>query len=374
MIRKPDVEVFRDSGTVVALRGAGELVKEGGRGVMTTFARLWMTGMLVVFIGTGLGAMARVKNSLGGLIGLALIGAAIWGLCRLWRAPTREDAIEDGATAVGAGISVPLPDHLRHADVEAGFHVDYWPRAFVNQSTLLFLGGFMLMRADPWGFGPLCWSGVLMVMRSVLLLSLFFGGRTCVTASRDGLSVHALLGDGTIWWGDITNVSLRTAGRREWWTMLSTGTRQHIVVCGYPRSGKGELLIPYKLLGLDSDAVTELMRRILCRAETARGRPPPTPGQPRIYGQAAPAAPARQGFDPDAVMARYLAQRDGAPATPNANHATSPAAGGGAFDADTVMARYLATRGGAPAYEAPPTLGSVPLPSPQLRSFGRKRA
>jgi hypothetical protein len=377
LIRKPDVEVFRDSGAVVAMRGAKELVREGAGGVLGTIGRVWMTMALLAFMGSGLGAMFTIGGPLQGLVCAGLIVGSIYGLWRIWQAPTREAAFEDGATAPGAGISVPLPEHLRLAAAEEGFHVDYWPKAFVNLAILLFVGGFFLITMDPWNFGPASWTGIVMVTRGVLLLSLMFGGRTCVTASRDRLTVHTLLGDGSIAWSDITDITVRTVNRRHWWIMLSTGGRHHIRVCGHQRFGKSELLIPYKLLGLDSNGVFELKRRIYNRLPGA-GAPETRALTPQMLCRPEPEQP--RGFDPDAIMNRYLSRRDSAPveaapppdlpdATPRKVYGRSapeqPTAG---FDPDAIMARYLAERD--TMRQAMP-----PIPAgPPVRTFGRKRA
>lgn len=314
LIRKPDIEVFRDSGTVVAVRGAKTLVQEGAGGVARTVTRLWLTMAVLAFLASGIGAMFSASTPAQALVCAALVGGGVWALWWLWRRPTREKALQDGAAGDYDDVSVPLPDHLRTRPDEDGFRVDYWPKAFVNQATLLFLGGFLLLKFDPWDFGTLSGIGMLMVMRAVLLMSLFFGGRTCVTASADRLTVHTLLGNGSMHWSDIADVAVRKSGRRDWWTPLSTGSRCHIAVTGHHRLGTGKLLIPYKLLGLDDKGVAELIRRVRMRAEVARYGA--RQAESRL-GSVPTAAPSRGGwdsavssFDPDAVMARYLAERD----------------------------------------------------------------
>jgi hypothetical protein len=377
LIRKPDVDVFRDSGTVVAVRGAKELVQEGAVGLARTVTRLWITLALLGFLASGLGAAATVGGPIAISVGVAIFGGVLWAVARVWQAPTRPDALAEGAIAPAAGISVPLPEHLRDRAVEDGFHVDYWPRAFVYQATLLFIGGFVFMRVDPFGFGMLAITGFLMVMRSVLLVSLLFGGRTCVTATAECLTVHSLVGDGTIAWADISAVATRTASRRASWTVLTTGSRHHIVVSRYFPAGTRDLLIPYKLLGLDDEAGAELMRRIRQRAAAAQAYVPPAPvsqpfpragaGEPRIYGLGArhPAGyPAAHHPAPEfqAAPPRRIPLAGPEPLQPSRD----------GFDPDAIMARYLARRGGTP--ESPSDLASVPLPNPQLRTFGRKRA
>ena len=47
-------------------------------------------------------------------------------------------------------------------------------------------------------------------MRAVLLLSIFFGGANCVSATADRLTVHSLLGNASLYWSDITVVRAAT--------------------------------------------------------------------------------------------------------------------------------------------------------------------
>lgn len=315
LIRKPDVEVFRDSGAVTALRGARELVQEGGSGALRTVGNLWLTMMVIMFMMSGVGALVMAETPLMQLVAAVLIGLSLWALYFLWRAPTREIQFVEGQ-AGPSNVSVALPEHLRGAADREAFHVRYWPKAFVNKATLLFIVGFVFLAIG--GYNAMTVIGLLFVMRAVLLLSIFFGGANCVSATADRLTVHSLLGNASIYWSDITVVTVRKFPAWAHWIKLSTGAREHIVVSGLDRLGTGRLLIPYKLLGLDQNGVNRLVHRILSRAEAARaaGAAGPAAAAPAGFGQrnAAP-APAgdglsEPGFDPDAIIARYMRERE----------------------------------------------------------------
>jgi hypothetical protein len=317
LIRKPDIEVFRDSSTVTALRGAKTLVQEGGGGAMRTISNIWLSMMLVVFILTGLAAMVQARSALAVAVCIPILGTAVWGLFRLWRAPTRTGAVQLGGGSDGADISVPLPDHLRHLAAPSasaqGFHVKYWPRAFVNQATVLLLFGGMGLSVTLSKPGFLTLACLLLVARGLLLFSIFFRGGVCVTASKDRLSVRSLIGEGEMLWSDITNITTETFSRQEAWIPLTTGSRHHIVVSGYHRLGSGKLLIPYKLLGLDNAGVRDLVRRLLSQQELARGVTREISPAPAGFGhRRLPAEPESTNptFDPDAIIARYMAHRD----------------------------------------------------------------
>jgi hypothetical protein len=183
----------------------------------------------------------------------------------------------------------------------------------VNQATVLLLFGGIGLSITLSNPGFLTLACLLMVARGLLLFSIFFRGGVCVTASKDRLSVRSLIGEREMLWSDITNVTTETFSRREAWIPLTTGSRHHIVVSGYHRLGSGKLLIPYKLLGLDHAGVRDLMRRLLIQQELARGMTPEISPTPTGFGhRRAPAEPesANSSFDPDAIIARYMAQRD----------------------------------------------------------------
>jgi hypothetical protein len=335
LIRKPDIEVFRDSSTVTALRGARALAKEGGGGAARAVSSVWLTMMLVVFIMTGLGAMASARSLLAALVCLPLIGAAVWALFKIWRAPTRDGAVELGTVPVDDGISVPLPEHLRGqartAAPTGGFHVKYWAKAFVNQATLLLVFGGLGLSVTIRSPGFMTFVTALMVLRGVLLLSIFFRGGVCLTAKEDRLCVRSLIGEKEMYWSDVTDVRVETFKRDEWWIMLSTGARHHIVVAGHHRLGSNKLLIPYKLLGLDTNGTRDLVRRLLLHAEIARSRPvQAAPATTPSFGHRQASPPLeepRSSFDPDAIIQRYLAERE--QLLPSQSPAVRPVAGFG---------------------------------------------
>lgn len=318
LIRKPDIEVFRDSSTVTALRGAKALAKEGGGGAARAVSNIWLSLMLVAFIMSGLGAMLQARSPLALAACATLIAAAVWALTRLWRAPTREQAVEDGTAPVMDDISVPLPEHLRNYErapqSNEGFHVKYWPKAFVNQATLLLVFGGMGFSVTLRSPGMFTVITGLMVLRGLLLMSIFFRGGVCVTAKKDRLCVRSLIGENEMLWSDIIDVRTETFSRRDYLIMLTTGARHHIVVSGHHRLGSNKLLIPYKLLGLDTNGTRDLIRRLLMRKELApaASRQEQSRGPTGFGLRSALAVPEepKSSFDPDEIIRRYMAERE----------------------------------------------------------------
>ena len=313
LIKKPDAAIFRDSAAVRVARGTRTVAVEGGGAAMRTVARLWLGMILVVFILSGLGALFSAADSWRGLLVLPFIGAAVWGLVRLFRAPSRAsgEAIEAGVDEALRDVSVPLPVHLRQRAAQEGFRVDYWPRGLCEKAALVGVIGLVLtVLVD---FVPFTVIGIALLARAVLLLSPLLFGRACVIGDAHGLTVHSLLDKKTVAWGEINNAVLRTFPRRNQWVSFTTGTRRHLVVSGQQDFALVELLIPYQLLGLDEDGAKQLAGKLMQARDSARPAAEATPPTMTAVGPAP--MPVRDDtpdatFNPDAIMARYLAERD----------------------------------------------------------------
>lgn len=312
LIKKPGAEVFRDTATVRVARGTRTVAVEGGGAAMRTVGKLWLGMILAVFILSGLGALASAANSWRALLVLPILGAAVWALVRLFRAPSRAtaEAIEAGADEALREVSVPLPQHLRQRAAQDGFRADYWPRGLCEKAALLGVVGLVL---TVWiDFVPFTVVGIALLARGALVLSPLLFGRACVVGDGHGLTVHSLLDKKTLAWTEIDNAVLRTFPRQNFWVAFSTGTRRHLVISGQQDFARAELLIPYQLLGLDEEGAKLLARRIMETrgaagpvAHDSRALPTPAVDPLPVHG-ATPEAP----FDPDAIMARYLAERD----------------------------------------------------------------
>ncbi len=311
LITKPGVEVFQDSTAVKVVRGSHAVAVEGGQGLARGASKLWFGMILVVFILTGLGSLPNATNGWGLLIALPMIGGAIWLLVRLFRGPRRpsEQAIQAGTHDPLQGISVPLPAHLRpEPQPTEAFHVDYFSRALTEKAGLLGVLGLVLMSI---------FIGIWLLARALLvLLPLLAAQRACVVADQNGLTVHSLTGHKTLTWDRVDTVELRTFGFWSLWVSTITGSRRHVVVTGRRDFDRIELLIPYTLCGLDRDGAQRLAQRILDARDGARASTvTAAPRRPVSVPATAASAPAYHDtpeptFDPDAIMARYLAERE----------------------------------------------------------------
>jgi hypothetical protein len=313
LIQKPGVEDFRDSSTVRTVRGATIAVREGGLAVRRGIRKLVIGFMLCGFIFSGLTYIGKV-NSLGSALRFfGVMGLAVGGLFWVFRTPTRsaDTALEGGADNPLDGISVPLPEHLRAPKAEDGFHVDYWTRALTERAGWRFALGFLLVFASQ---GILLFLGMALVARGLLLIAPLLGSRVCVSADRRELVVHSLLGKKTVTCDKIEEVFLRTSGHRDLWVLFGSGSRHNLVVRGQHDFDIVELRIPYPLLGLDRPGAKRLAARIM----DLRGQAVASPQAARQPPRRAPVPAVRdrgeqglEGFDPDAIVGRYLAERQG---------------------------------------------------------------
>jgi hypothetical protein len=316
MIRKPDAAVFEDSTTVKVVRTTKEVAVEGGATALQTVSRLWLGMILVVFILSGLGAMISAADSPRALLVLPIIGVAVWLLPRLFRPPVRKDAFEAeterewvsqlSAQRPACAIVQPQP-------TLQPVRLKYWTKGVVNKATWLGLVGVGLLFFDRGALGWMTFTGVILVARTVLVLSPLFGTRDCIVADRDSVTVHTLLGSTTVATRDLGDIYVKTfRWRSSWWIRFSTGTGQHLVITGLSPEGRRQLLVPYALLGLDPDGARKLAVKLMTLREQAIGYGVSAGHTaPRV---AASPAPSRDdtlsGFDPDAIMARYLAERE----------------------------------------------------------------
>jgi hypothetical protein len=262
-----------------------------------------------------------VNSFLSALIVLVMLGGAI--LLFRWlllRGPVRpaDAAIEDGVDDLLDSVSVPLPAHLRAAGAEEGFHLNYWARALAERAGWRAILGLMLLVFWP---GIMMIVGILLLTQGLLLVSPLLGSHVCVGGDRRTLTVQSLIGKKTLDWSKIEDVALRSFARRNLWVVFSTGTRHNLVVRGQQDFELVELLIPYPLLGLDRAGAKRLASRIMALRDGAAVAPersqassPRMPvaqrAQPVIA--AAPCGGAPEEFDPDRIIARYLAERDAA--------------------------------------------------------------
>lgn len=305
MIRKPDARDFRESTAVTAIRDARSLTVEGAKGVGQG-ARGLVKWWLIITGGFGF-TMSALAAGPGGMLILALIGVPVF---LWWNNKRHRRAAHDHALKWGEPTARPeMPWAAPMAPVSHELTAGAAGRAAAKiaaPAVLLFpttaLLEYML---------PFMLTGIVMLALAFLIVARLFGDRTLLTYDAEQVTAKGLLGEATILWADVVDVSVR---RAPWWDLrviFTSGGRRNLLILGrFNRlGGPDTLYVPIDLLGLDTPALTKLVTGLLMlRAGApiaALDKPVDTPATvapPRLIDQAS--------FDPDAIMARYLADKE----------------------------------------------------------------
>lgn len=307
MIRKPDARDFRESTTVAAIRDAGTLAKEGARGVGEGVQGFMRTGCLLLF---GFGALMSVVAGLGpvGMLVVAGIGIAWAGKGVQTRS---RRAAQDRAARWGAPTSLPVEPSA--APPTAPVQLDLSVGALGRKATKIGVPAILCFpTAGMFGFMlPFTLGAIVALALAFLLLARLPGDRTILRYDAETLFVKGLLGEATMLWADVGDIVVRTAA---WWdvrVLFTSGARRNMVVLGRVNrlGGPDTLYIPIDLLGLDEGSLPRLLTQLL---SLRAGAPVP---EAAAIGERRPVPLVRptlndQPFDPDAIMARYLAERE----------------------------------------------------------------
>ena len=308
MIRKPDAHEFRESTTVVALRDAGTLAVEGARGVRDGTTSFFRTAFTLLF---GFGFLMSVVMHLGpaGMLvaGAGGVAMAVIRVQNRARRSERDRAARWGDPAppppMRAGVTM---EPVRH-ELSVGA-VGRSAARIAVPAVLFFPTSSMVSFMLPFTVGAI--AALALALLNVARLA---GDRTVLRYDAETLTVRGLLGEATILWSDVGDIVVRKAARWDLKILFTSGSRRNLVVLGRTNrlGGPDTLYIPIDLLGLDAPALARLVTRLLAlRAGAplpdaadilAGGRPLPEP---------TPVATSGQPFDPDAIMARYLAERE----------------------------------------------------------------
>ena len=308
LIRKPDAKVFQDSATVKVVRGTQLVVGEGGKSAMQATARLWLGAMVLMALLAG--ATGLFTGDAGSFVlSAAWVAGCVFLLIWMFRAPTRDDAVEQ-IDECGLPLTLAAP-RAPAASAPQGetIQVRYWPKALFNKAfTLAALGLFLTVTT------VLAIVGVPLIARGVLLIAAALGSGNCLEVTRTTVTVRNLLGPKSMPLAAVETVFVHTFRRRRLDVSCLVGSRKVIVIEGRIAGERRHLLVPYTLLGMSREAAEQLCQEVLQRtgAEVAPRRhglaasPPPPAFAPRPPSYADTPEPT---FDPDAIMARYLAER-----------------------------------------------------------------
>ena len=293
MIRKPDAREFRDSDTVLAIRDMGTVTIEGARGIRDGTAQFLGRGLGVLL---GLGFLLSMARHLGPLA-MLLTGA---GALALFLRSTHSDTAAD-AFARGAGGAGGRAREERY-ELSVGAVARKAAKAGVLAILCFPTRAFIYML-------PMGLLAVFVLAVTMLSLARLVGDRSVLRFDDASITVRGLLGPSTMLWGDVTDVAVRKASLFNLKVRLASGSRHNLVVRG-PRNrlgGAATLFIPIDLLALDGAALAGLVSRLIALADESlsSGAPRSAAMRSKIETRAKPDT----GFDPDAVIARYVAER-----------------------------------------------------------------
>lgn len=336
MIVKPTDEDFAAGATEIALRQTGKIAAEGSKGVGAGIADL--RNMYLKVVGA---IMLLAFTSGAGMAMNPLFGfVATFGLLGYfgWRLFGRQQETIDlgGLAAPAAAVALAASGH--QAEIETGAY-DLDIAKLVQRGVVLGLPGLVLTVAGIRNDTLLSLGMVLMVL-GVMLAGRAFMNRRVLIWDRYGVTSSGMLGDKHLGWHEVVQISIERAPIDDFAALFTSGARRNLVLTGVGDIingvAKNRLLVPIELMALTPEQKQDMLLRLMaCHARCGSHsriaallaeaeldpaspvQPLPDFGQtPRSRRHAAPPAytpePHLQakGFNPDAIMARYLAERE----------------------------------------------------------------
>lgn len=307
MIRKPDARDFREGAAVNAIRDARSLAVEGARGVgqgARSVAKWWLIGTF----GFGFVMSALMAGPVGMAV-LPIIGFPwfLWSRGKRQRRNAHDRAMKWGDPGAPAfPHAAPIaPERYELSAGTAGRAA-----AKIAVPAIIFFPTSSILPVA----APFLLAAIAALALAVLIVAKLFGDRTLLVYDAESVTAKGLLGEATILWADVVDVTVRRAA---WWdvrTIFTSGGRRNLLIVGrYNRLGGPDTLhISIELLGLGTTALAQLVSRLLLRRA---GAPLPAMAAPELAAAPTPRLVDHASFDPDAIMARYMAEREALVAT-----------------------------------------------------------
>lgn len=308
MIRKPDAREFRESSTVAALRDAGALAVEGARGVKEgTFSFIGTAFTLVMGFGFLMSVAIHIAALGPMLFGGGGVTTVLWFLQRRTRRNRLDRAARWREPDAPAARAAPITEPVR-VDLSVG--------AVGRTAAKLAVPAILFFptRAQFGFMAPFALAAIAVLALAVLTLVRLAGDRMVLRYDAQTLTVQGLLGLETIMWADVGDIVVRKAAPWSLRTLFTSGARRNIVVLGRHNrlGGPDTLYVPVNILGLDAPGLGRLLTDLLAMrgAAAAPGLTDVVPASPPSRHVGLTASGPDHSFDPDAIMARYLAERE----------------------------------------------------------------
>jgi hypothetical protein len=327
MIRKPSEEDFREGDAVRALRETHKITVEGSKGIGAGLGKMYLT-YLSVTVALGLGLTLAVATS-----GLALIPMVVGGIW-LWRWRRGNEAARAAALKAehdrivrevsrgraGSAATDRLPDDgdvAFPAEVRRRGAIEADIGAVARRAFMLLMLAFILLFVFGIATGMVgLVLGTLALMLAVLIGSRAFGHRKLIEWDTRKVKVWHLLSEAEMQWSDVTDVTVEKASRFNLAVYFQSGSRRNIVITALHNhlGGPNTLRVPLRYMNLPRTELEKLLRDLFCwraagnsvsKSLATERQASTTPPAPAI----APLPGPGESFDPDAIMANYLRQR-----------------------------------------------------------------
>ena len=327
MIVKPTEADFRAGAAEIALRETGKIAAEGSKGVFAGFISLrnmyfkFIGGFFLLILVGGVGM--AINPVLGGFGILGMLG---WFGARLFSGESATLDVRNYA-APAAVAALVAPENC--GAIENG-ECDLDVAKLVQRGVVCGVPG--LLAAAGSRSPTMLAIGIGLMVLAIMVSGRAFFGRRAVHWDRGGITAYGLIGNKTLAWHDITQISLERAGFNDMSALFTSGSRRNLVLVGHGAIVRGiprnRVLIPLDLLALSKEGVDTLITRLMtCQARYGAQAAvfgmsanagqhfaaPPSPAIPRAIAPIAYAPeprPSGDAFDPDQIMARYLAERE----------------------------------------------------------------
>ena len=266
---------------------------------------------------------------------------------------------------VGRPGGVALASAGHQAEIETGAY-DLDVAKLVQRGVVLGLPGLVLTFIGIRNDTALS-LGMMLVVLGVMLAGRAFMNRRVLTWDRQGVTSSGMLGDKHLGWHEVIHINIERAPIDDFAALFTSGSRRNLVLTGFGDIvngvAKNRLLVPIELMALTPDQKEDMLMRLMaCHARFGSQS-----GLSALLAQAeldptSPLSPL-----PDFGQAARSRRQAPPPAyTPPAPVQTN------SFDPDAIMARYLAEREAAVAHSRPDLASSLTGHPPRTTGFGRK--
>lgn len=328
MIRKPTDKDFEEGEAVKALRETRKVAVEGSKGIGAGLGRLYAIwfGVTMAF---GLGISLVIATG-----GLALIPIGIGGVW-FWRSRKANEAAHKDAlraeqnrilreAQLSRAAAAGTPRFAEDADV--AFPAEVRRRgtiaadigAVAQHAFMLLFLAFILLFVFGIASGMVGLAiGTLAMMLAALIGSRAFGHRKVIEWDTRKVKVWHLLGEAEMQWSDVVEVTVEKAPRTNLVVWFQSGSRRNIVIRALVNrlGGPTLLRVPIPHMNLPKHELESLLRDLMCWRAAGNSAEPSASGRARaadadLATPITPLSDPRESFDPDAIMERYLRERE----------------------------------------------------------------